>query len=58
MVQMATLVAAESLLEELRGASWDAAVRDLSEVQDFSKAHGFEGELRQWDISFWAERLR
>lgn len=56
--KMATLVAAEGLLEELRAASWDAAVRDLSEVQEFAKAHGFEGELRHWDISFWAERLR
>ena len=55
---MATLEKAEALLEELRAASWDAAVRDLAEVQAFAREHGFEGELRQWDVSFWAERLR
>lgn len=57
-LQMATLVTAEALLEELRAASWDAALRDLSEVQAFAKAHGFEQELRHWDMTFWAERLR
>ncbi len=31
--QMATLEKAEALLEELRAASWDAAVRDLAEVE-------------------------
>lgn len=56
--KMATLVTAEALLEELRAASWDAALRDLSEVQAFAKAHGFEQELRHWDMTFWAERLR
>jgi len=56
--QMATLDKAEALLEELRAASWDAAVRDLAEVQAFARERGFEGELRQWDVSFWAERLR
>ena len=116
---MATLDKAEALLEELRAASWDAAVRDLAEVevslsicqenktwswtvllriassagsvglarssacaalnvsvscmrrhpggnsgiatmdvQAFAREHGFDGELRQWDVSFWAERLR
>ena len=57
-LQMATLDKAEALLEELRAASWNSAVRDLSEVQAFAREHGFDGELRQWDVSFWAERLR
>ena len=30
---MATLEKAEALLEDLRAASWDAAVRDLAEVE-------------------------
>ena len=55
---MATLVAAEALLEELRAASWGAAERDLQEVAAFAQEHGFQGQLRQWDVSFWAERLR
>ena len=55
---MATLVTAEALLEELRAASWGAAQRDLGEVQAFALAHGFDQELRHWDMTFWAERLR
>ncbi len=27
-------------------------------VQAFARERGFDGELRQWDVSFWAERLR
>lgn len=56
--QMATLEGAEALMEELRAASWDAAKADLAEVQRFAREHGEGEELRQWDVSFWAERLR
>ena len=35
-VQMATLDKAEALLEDLRSASWDAAVKDLDEVKSFA----------------------
>ena len=35
-VQMATLDKAEALLEDLRSASWDAAVKDLDEVKAFA----------------------
>lgn len=35
-VQMATLDKAEALLEDLRSASWDAAVKDLEEVKAFA----------------------
>ena len=34
--QMATLDKAEALLEDLRSASWDAAVKDLEEVKAFA----------------------
>ena len=33
---MATLDKAEALLEDLRSASWDAAVKDLDEVKAFA----------------------
>jgi oligopeptidase A len=56
--KMATLEGAEALMEELRAASWDAAKADLAEVQRFAREHGETEELRQWDVSFWAERLR
>ena len=34
--QMATLEKAEGLLEELRGASYDAAVKDMEELKAFA----------------------
>ncbi|MEA5619704.1 M3 family metallopeptidase [Cronbergia sp. UHCC 0137] len=52
--------AVEKLLEELRQASYDAAVKDLAALKAFAKAKG-AGEadnLQHWDISFWAERQR
>lgn len=56
--KMATLSSAQALLEDLRSRSWDAALTDLSDVQEFAKGQGFEGELKQWDVSYYAERLR
>jgi oligopeptidase A len=59
--KMAKSVASvEKLLEELRQASYDAAVKDLEALREFAKAQGAaEGDnLQHWDISFWAERQR
>ncbi len=51
--------AVEALLEELRQASYHAAVKDLEELQAFAALHGEEHQdLKHWDISFWAERQR
>ncbi len=51
--------AVEALLEELRQASYDAAVKDLEALQAFAASHGKEHQdLKHWDISFWAERQR
>lgn len=52
--------AVESLLEELRRASFDAAARDLEELKAFAAAKGAPeaNDLKHWDISFWSERLR
>jgi oligopeptidase A len=51
--------AVEALLEELRQASYHAAVKDLAELQAFAALHGEEHQdLKHWDISFWAERQR
>ena len=36
---MATLEKAEGLLEELRGASYDAAVKDMGELEAFAAEH-------------------
>lgn len=50
--------AVEKLLEELRQASYDAAVNDLQTLQAYAKSKGETESLQHWDISFWAERQR
>ena len=50
----------ETLLEELRGASYDAAIKDLEELKAFAASKGASeaSDLKHWDISFWSERQR
>jgi oligopeptidase A len=52
--------AVEQLLEELRQASYDAAVKDLEALKAFAKSQetATGEDLQHWDISFWAERQR
>ena len=52
--------AVESLLEELRRASYEAAAQELEELKAFAAAQGAEeaSDLQHWDLSFWAERQR
>jgi oligopeptidase A len=52
--------AVEKLLEELRQASYNAAVKDLDKLKAFAKnKKAAEAEnLQHWDISFWSERQR
>jgi oligopeptidase A len=46
--------AVEKLLEELRSASYDAAVQELEALKAFAKTD----DLKQWDVAFWAEKQR
>ncbi|KAI4314451.1 hypothetical protein L6164_027359 [Bauhinia variegata] len=59
-MKMATVDKAEELLEKLRRASWDAAVKDMEDLKLFSKSQGEleADDLTHWDINFWSERLR
>ena len=52
--------AVEALLEELRGASYDAAIKDLENLKAFAATKGSPEaqDLKHWDISFWPERQR
>lgn len=52
--------AVEQLMEELRSASYDAAQQELKELQQFAAQQGAPeaDDIKQWDVSFWAERLR
>ncbi|RMF66545.1 MAG: M3 family peptidase, partial [Cyanobacteria bacterium J069] len=52
--------AVESLLESLRGASYDAAQQDLSALKDFARSQGAPeaDDFQPWDSTFWSERMR
>jgi len=61
--------AVEKLMEELRSASYDAAKRELEEIQAFAHSHADTvrstknseikpSEIKQWDVPFWTERMR
>ncbi|MEL6579727.1 MAG: M3 family metallopeptidase [Cyanobacteria bacterium J06621_12] len=53
--KMATDVAAvQQLQNDLRGASYDAAIKEFAEL----KAFAGQDDLKNWDISFWAEKQR
>jgi oligopeptidase A len=48
----------KELLEDLRSASFEAAVEDLEALRRFAAAHGQPDPLELWDIAYYAERLR
>ena len=52
--------AVEDLMEELRSASYDAAKRELEEIQTFAAEQNASeaADLKQWDLPFWMERMR
>ena len=53
--KMATDVAAvQNLQEELRVASYDAAIKEFEELKAFAK----QDDLMNWDTSYWAEKQR
>ena len=57
--KMAPSVAAvERLMEELQEASYAAAEHELEVLTTFARDQGVTDALKQWDIPFWAERMR
>jgi len=54
------VAAVERLLEELRGASYDAAAREVAELQALAAERSApEGsDFQHWDFRYWAERQR
>ena len=47
-----------SMLGTLRDASWDAAEVDLNDLRTAAMEAGQTEPVRQWDVGFWAERIR
>lgn len=58
--KMATLESALKLIEELRVASFEPAKQELEDVRKFAKSKGAAeaDDLKHWDVTYWAERLR
>lgn len=53
--KMATDVSAvQQLQNDLRGASYDAAIKEFAELKTFAG----QDDLKNWDTSFWAEKQR
>lgn len=51
--------AVDELLEQLRKKSVTHAKNDLAEIQELAdKRLGYHEPLMNWDVAFWAERLR
>uniref|UniRef100_A0A7S1HUK8 oligopeptidase A n=2 Tax=Eutreptiella gymnastica TaxID=73025 RepID=A0A7S1HUK8_9EUGL len=48
----------DNLSEMLRIASFDAAKRELADVQAFAEKNGFQGKLALWDVPYWSERQK
>ncbi len=48
----------DALLEDLRAASFEAGRADLEEIRLVATKNGQSEPIHQWDVAFWAERLR
>jgi peptidyl-dipeptidase Dcp len=46
------------LLDDLYEASFNKAIREKAEVQDYAKRNGFEGEIMPWDWTYYSEKLK
>ncbi len=50
----------EQLLEDLRAAAFPAAQQELEQLRAIARRHGAPeaGDLKPWDVAYWAEKLR
>ena len=48
----------QTMFDDLLDASLTAGKSELAELAEFAKDNGHEGDFVQWDVAFWAERLR
>ena len=47
-----------AFIDELLAPSLPAARQEVAQVTEYAHAHGFEGALMPWDVSFWSEKLQ
>ena len=47
-----------AFLTQLHEASRPAALRDLADVKEYAKTHGFKDQLERWDWNYWSEKLK
>lgn len=47
-----------AFLEKLKAAYKPAAEADLKRLQDFAKDEGLSGDLKQWDVGYYSEKLK
>ena len=48
----------QTMFDDLLDASLTAGKSELAALAEFAKDNGHEGDFVQWDVAFWAERLR
>ncbi len=46
------------LLDDLYQASYEVALKEKKELQDYAKSLEFEGEIMPWDWTFYSEKLK
>lgn len=50
--------AVDKLLDELLNASWERGKHEHAELERFAQEKGFSAPLLEWDIPYYAERLK
>ncbi len=48
----------QRFLDRLMAPSLPAAQREVTEIEAYARANGFEGALMPWDFSYWSEKYR
>lgn len=56
--KMADVDGALGLLDNLRKASWSPGGKDIETLRAYAAEQGLEGDLKNWDLRFYRERLR